>query len=154
VSVEGVAILDGTPSRVVRLFVCAWCDVAAEQPVLRVAVRYADLTLSIETLDKDELPVELLDVHPLARAANEWAKARLQEYPGFEGTDYAVLCVLPVPEYGVDCLVSKAGEVFLVRCAGREGVVPHVERLLRHIVEYVCDVGRAAWKRVAGRGAL
>jgi hypothetical protein len=108
----------------------------------------------IETLDKDELPVELLDVHPLAHAANEWARARLQEYPGFEGADCTVLCVLPALEYGVNCLVSKAGEVHLVRCVGREGVVPHVERLTRHIAEYVCDVGRAAWKRVAGRGAL
>jgi hypothetical protein len=59
-----------------------------------------------------------------------------------------------VPEYGVDCLVSKAGELFLVRCVGREGIVFRVERLVRHIAEYVCDVGRAAWKRVAGRDAL
>jgi hypothetical protein len=108
----------------------------------------------IETLDKDELPVELLDVHPLARAANEWAKARLQEYPGFEGTDCTVLCVLPVPEHGVDCLVRRAGEVLLVRCVAQEGVVPRVERLVRHVAEYVCSVGRAAWKRVAGRDAL
>jgi hypothetical protein len=138
----------------VRLFTGAWCDEEAGQPVLRVAVRRADLTLSIETLDKDELPVELLDVHPLARAANEWARARLQEYPGFEGTDCTVLCVLPAPKRGVDCLVRRADEVLLVRCVGREGVVFRVERLVRHIAEYVCDVGRAAWKRVAGRGAL
>jgi len=137
-----------------RIFTGAWCDVEAGQPVLRVAARYADMRLDIETLSQDELPVELRDVHPVARAANEWARACLQEYPGFKGTGCAVLCVLPVPEYGVDCLVRRDDEVLLARFAAREGVVPRVERLTRHIAEYVCDVGRAAWKRVAGEGAL
>jgi pimeloyl-ACP methyl ester carboxylesterase len=138
----------------VRIFTGAWCDEEAGQPVVRVLVRYADQSFDVYTFGPGQLQEEILLVHPLARAANEWARACLQGCFGYDARkECAVLAILGRSGFGLDFVTRDADGRIRVRCANREGMPELVYRLATRIADYVCDEAKRVWTRVVEDGA-